>query len=221
MSWAEVVGAGATIGITASAIIGAFAWLSRALVGHALTRDLELHKSGLEKELQLFKHELEAAEFERRASLEMLLERRAEIVAALHAKTVDMHRSVAAMVNLMQFVSQDADKAKQEETDRREAAAVAFNDFNDYFLKNEIYLDESVAAQVMAVRDIASQAFMDFDWAKGRFGNTADHKKWIEASDAMHKKVPAVLKVLKGEFRRLLGVTPRESSPDLNQATNS
>jgi len=206
MTWQEWLQYVLGVGIGGSMIIGGVAWVTKSLFSHLLSRDLDKHKATLDREADLFRRRLDAADFEHRTSRSMLLEKRAEVIAMLHSKIVDMQTAVGLMVQPTQFGSSDPQENKTLEAGRRSRAADSYNAFADFYAKNEIFLDEELASKVSKMQVAVRASFSDFDLARGHYGNDPDTKKWVEAHERMSNQVPAIIAELKKEFRGLLGV---------------
>lgn len=197
---------GLGLALAPSVIILAAGFVAKSLIEHARDRDLANRKADGLKEQELFRKKLEAEAFEHQKTQSHLLQKRADVIDMLHSRIVEMSNTVGQMVNPLQLGSKDPEENDNSKTKRRSAAADAFNSFNEYFMKHDIYLPKELDSEVSALRDLVRQSFFDFDWSQGAYGAGENSNKWIEAYDRMTKEVPPVLENLKSEFRKLLGV---------------
>ena len=86
-------------------------------------------------------------------------------------------------------------------SERREQAIVDFGAMNDYFRRNEVWLEprsaEVVARLAEFLLKILNRALYEMEH---------DDEAWTEIDGTFRTEMPAIRTALKAEFRRLLGV---------------
>jgi len=137
-------------------LFAAMAWLTRSVIIHFLSRDLEKFKLKLQEESQLelirLQSSLQLVEFEHQIRFSKLHERRAEIIADLYSKAVELHRRASTFVRLYQ--SLDEDKNKENTKDLWKAA----DEFRNYFDKHRIYFNKDTCTTIDSFNEALSQA---------------------------------------------------------------
>ena len=204
----------ATSAVTGSGI----GWLVSRSIDHGLNRnlewlkaqcaiDVEQRKSELAQSTEMLRRALDAAEFEPRKVRTMLLERRANIIADLHALIVEMQEGVGHMVTVTYFSSTDSDEAKKMKDARFERGRKSYREFAAFFLKHEVFFTDSLAQKLHDLREHVVSSMMSFDFSQDQSDLKGSTKKWSEADRRMRTEVKQISEELKREFRELLGVS--------------
>ena len=95
------------------------------------------------------------------------------------------------------------DKEKQ-----RSNAANAYNDLQEFFIINRLFLGDSAAEKCSKLLDLQRSAFFVFEGSQGSYGGgQVDHKWGLSAWEKVSKEIPSVLKELEAEFHRILGIS--------------
>jgi hypothetical protein len=205
INWQQVL---TTIGST-SVIVSVFAFLTKSVINHWLTRDAEKFKARLkadaDMEIEKLKNSLQMVAVEHQVRFSKLHEKRAEIIADLYGRLVDAERIGDHFVKVAAW---DDEKGREsyEETNRN------LLDLYYFVEKNGIYLPESVCELltnfVLAIR--SSAIGMHF---YARVESTTPNQAFVEqratvlkqAFESFQDKIPAARKALQSEFRTMLG----------------
>jgi hypothetical protein len=93
INWQEIF---TTVGSTAVTVAAA-TFLTKSVINHLFTRDVEKFKAGLKAdadiEIEKLKHSLEKIAVEHQVRFSKLHEKRAEVIADLYARLVDAERT--------------------------------------------------------------------------------------------------------------------------------
>jgi hypothetical protein len=204
INWQQVL---TTIGSTA-VIVSVFAFLTKSVINHLLTRDVEKFKARLQSdadmEIEKLKNSLQIVAVEHQVRFSKLHERRAEIIADLYARLVDAERMGD------RYVTVEAWEETKERQKAYEATERGLVELYFFVEKNRIYLPEPVCELlqqfVLAVRTnaINMHIFVPVEAVsdtliKGRAEAIKD------VFESVQGKIPAARKALESEFRRILG----------------
>ncbi|SRR5258706_6690590 len=188
-------------------LLAAAAWLIRAALGHAMNRDLEQFKAGLQTTATLqseqLRHELRliATDVEKRSVL--LNEKRAQVIAELYKKLVDFLSAAQSFAALTEWGGEPS----------KEEKAVTLGDkaseFFTYYQYHRIYFSEELGDQLKTLFEtVHGPALMLRVWMNYKDRAADKHfEAWTKASDTIQKDVPPILSAIEREFRVLLGVT--------------
>ena len=194
-------------------LFAAMAWLTRSVIIHFLSRDLEKFKLKLQEESQLelirLQSSLQLVEFEHQIRFSKLHERRAEIIADLYSKAVELHRRASTFVRLYQ--SLDEDKNKENTKDLWKAA----DEFRNYFDKHRIYFNKDTCTTIDSFNEALSQASSNlifFIQNAPPLNLTTDQiwDEWNKSMTLIEDNVPKMKESLEKSFREILGVLKPE-----------
>ncbi len=174
---------------TPTATIAAVVYFLRKMFDRGLQRDLERYRANLKRE-----------DIEHQIKYSLIHERKAEVIANVYAGLVKAKRKMAQLVFIFQPGGQNLRQKKQD-------AADAYNNIDDYFNEHRLYLDRVTADKVESILIKIKEAFIDFDTVQ----NGDDYKHdttgfWRQASDQIKNEIPPLLEELESEFRTILGV---------------
>ena len=165
-------------------ISAAIVWLSREIFKHFLSRDLEI-----------FKNELEIKSIEYQIRTQTLHEKRALVIAELYSNFVASFRAYFAF-----FSPVDFDGISK--TEKGKAANSLLNTFKDHFFINEIYFSKDICD--LLHKYIEKCASLEIQFRR----REKNIDKWDEVWGEFERDiVNKTLEILKGEFRKYLGVT--------------
>jgi hypothetical protein len=204
INWQEVF---TTIGSTA-VVVSAFAFLTKSVINHFLARDVEKFKALLQAnadmEIEKLKNSLQMVAHEHQVRFSKLHEKRAEVIADLHARLVDAERDGSRFITV---------EAWDDDT-RREAYNATHKKIVGlyYFVeKNRIYLPEPVcellASFVEEVRKgmIGMNTYAPFEPSANPRHNETRVSVVTHVYESFQGTIPAARKVLESEFRKMLG----------------
>ncbi|NOX67065.1 MAG: hypothetical protein GXO85_15035 [Chlorobi bacterium] len=155
---------------------------------------------GLQRDLDRYRANLKRKEIEHQIKYSLIHERKAEVIANVYAGLVKAKRKMAQLVFIFQPDGQNLQKKKQD-------AADACNNVDDYFNEHRLYLDRVTADKAESILIKMKEAFINFDTAQ----NGDDYKPdatgfWRQANDQIKNEIPPLLEELESEFRTILGI---------------
>lgn len=209
MSPAEIILA--SVGGTA-ALVTVLGFLTRSIVVHLLSKDIEKFKIELEAErdieVQRLSYQLQTLAEERQIRFERLHRRRDEVIANLYSKIVAFHRELEAYLDFAVLLGRD----RSEPSKQKLWAAV--DGLKEYAEINRIYFREGLAAHLDALIEAADNptsmlmAVLDAENASGDGPDVME--AWRAAHETLTKEGQAVRREIENEFRELLGVSDGE-----------
>lgn len=188
-------------------ILGAVAFLIQQSIAQWMARDIKRFEHKREVDLEQFKKDLDASQFERQARFTSLHEKRAEVIAKLYEQLAEASQAIREMTSPMQFTTKDTVEDDKRKAAQRSKAVDAYNSTRAYFETHRLYLGTAVAAKVDALLNLAHGALLEFELSQGRFGGVIDHKQWLAAWEKVSKEMPSVLSEVEQQFHKILGVT--------------
>jgi len=205
MGFNEIIAA-----IGGSAVLfAAMAWLTRSVINHFLSRDLEKFKLKLQEEsqqeLMRLQSSLQLVAFEHQIRFSQLHERRAKIIAELYSKVVELYRKVSTFVRL--YKSLEEAKNKENIKDLWKAA----DEFQNYFDKHRIYFNKDTCTIIDSFNEALSQASSNlivFIQNAPQITLTAKQiwDEWNKSMKLIEDTVPKIKESLERSFREILGV---------------
>ena len=188
------------IGICSSSVlIFAIAWLTKSIIIHFLSKDIETYKIRLKAEVD--KSLIEHDEIFRR-----LHSKRAEIIAELYAKLSETMSATSSFLSIMEFAG---------EPNKNEKSKIAMEkimDFSKYFDKQRIFLSESLCIKIVKfineIRDSAIDFLVYMDVPEYDIETSKQKREvWVKAWKKISgKEISEIRKELENEFRKILGV---------------
>lgn len=190
-------------------LVGAVAWLIKTAITHKLSADADMFKIRIKAdadiEIERLRSSLQIVAIEHQVRFTKLHEKRAEIIAELYEKLVDLHRHGEFFVVTRE---NNPDPAKEEEFRKMQKELAEFWRFYE---RHQIYLPSEICA---ALEELQHEIRGNV-WAAGIFGRIHNPNEHVlqQSQDAFTKgyaafeeKIPAARKALENEFRRMLGV---------------
>jgi hypothetical protein len=194
IDWNQVVAAVGSFAVGA----GLLAWLIRALVKQALSRDLEQYKADLVKERNVEMERLRAdhriAAFERETRFSALHQKRAEVVADFYKLLSHAHSAMARYMSPLQ-------PSNPPHSERAKEAAKACDTFIQFFEEHRVYFAESFCAEVDAFRNAITDVWIDFD-----VGELERTRVWGGVWKQFQERVPPLRQHIEKLLRRLMAV---------------
>lgn len=134
--------------LTPTLSVAALAWLLKSLFD-----------SGLKRDLERYKRELDAKQFEQQTRFSLIHQKRAEVISELYARLARVKGRLGDLVAIFQPGGSSL-------VEKRKITAEAFNEANSYFHERRIFLPEEIAEKVDSVFETMRDAFMEFDSAQ-------------------------------------------------------
>lgn len=181
--------------VAPTVVVAAVAWILRALIAQSFARDIQLYKS-----------ELDRANFEHQQRFSTIHQRQAEVIANLYGKIA---RSKAVTGDLVGIFQQGG----QSLMDKKKRAADVYNDMSAHFYENRIFLPRDAAEKAETLIGTLKDVLIEFDTAQ--MGND-EYKPdetglWQQAYKRLRDEVPPVLEELESEFKTILGIIENDS----------
>lgn len=206
-------------------LVGALGWMSRSIILHLLTRDVENDKGTLkaenDKDIERLRNELRLNAYEHELKFRILHEKQAEAAAEINARIQTLYEKIYSLPQIYEPAAEPSKAVKLSEP--RQAPRC----FNDYFYPHKIYLPRDVAQQtdvfVRKVSEVANRFGRGLTRKQVAPLDHEDEDPWTQALDEMEKKVTPRLNLLLDESPRLIGfpmesdqatIHPSQSSPN-------
>jgi hypothetical protein len=210
--WREFITA-----IGGSALLFAvFGFLSRSIINHFLSKDVEKYKIDLraenERSLEELKTSLKIIAFEHEIRFSRLHDKRAKIIAELYTRLVGLVHAAEQFVSLFQ------NPQGPNKLDLFKIVMDEMEKFMPYFEKNRIFLDDSLCGKVDKFLDVLTKPVYQFLGAiapeeESNVDNTREKLGlWFAAWNSVKDDVAMARKELECEFRNILGVS-KETLP--------
>jgi hypothetical protein len=194
--------------LTPGLTIGALTYLCQNFITQLMARDIESVKHKQLVELEQFKKNLDAIQFERQTRFSSVHQKRAEVIASLYGQIAEAHQKLRSMMSPLQFAHQDKTKEEDRKESQRKAAIDAYNALREHFEKHRLYLGSKAAIKVQELLNLMHSAIVDFDMSQGSFGRREiDTKQWVQAWNTISKEASATLSEVEREFHGILGIS--------------
>lgn len=227
INWGDVIKSTlATVGGSV-VLLGAVAWLIKAVISQALVLQTEMFKMRLKAEadieIEKLKNALQITAVEHQVRFVNLHEKRAEFIAELYNDLVEAVKDSQLFVR--EEWSRD-DKAEQQEAFRKTHDMILnlywFVEKHRYYLPlpGRVYdllstFIDNIEHHVVSVGVYGSSAI---DYPKDLAARKDRHDAIIRAYDAFKGNIPELRKALEDELRKILGV--EESASPAGQQSN-
>jgi|SRR3954454_497905 hypothetical protein len=202
--WREVI---AVFGGQA-VLLGAVAWLVKSLISEWLKRDTQDFKTKLElssgMEIEKLKSSLQIVAVEHQVRFTKLHERRAEIIADLYERMVNVFWDSQQFVFGKGFAQQPEQGEEYSKAMERVREFTVFVDTHRIYLPAEVcaFLDKFVEQVRKAVINIGVYGGIRFPNSQ----SSTEFKTAVEAAiRSFQDDIPALRTALEGEFRGILG----------------
>lgn len=209
INWQEVITTVLTTVGGGTVLLGAAAWLIKTGLKERLARDAEAFKTRLKSnadtEVERLKSSLQKTAFEHQVRFLKLHEKRAEVIAELYKRLVDVTR------NSQRFVLTRESGPQSGQREEYARAAHRLDEFVSFFEDHQIYLPVDVCILVDKFVDPLRRAVI----ASGIYGGIEYpneqirpqiHEAFTKAYAAFDKDIPAARSALEIEFRAMLDV---------------
>lgn len=179
----------------------ALAWA--AVVGGALGGAAALFTALRYHSIESFRAKLRAEGLEHEIRFARLHERRVDVVAELYEKLVDAERAFASWVSPMQEAGEPS------KSEKGKAAGEAGNALRTFFLRNRIWLDEALCAQIADIdkRLFGTSVRYTMYHPEDSSTRTEYLEQWQKAWHDVQDDIPPLREAIERRFREMLGVT--------------
>ena len=169
--------------------VAALAWILKSLFN-----------SGLQRDLERYKRQLDAKQFEQQTRFSLIHQKRAEVISELYAILARAKVRLGELVAIFQPGGQSL-------IEKRKITAETYNEAVSYFNERRIFLPEEIAENVDGVLAAMRTAFIEFDTAQ--MGNE-EYKPdntglWIQSFNKVRDELPQLMKEMEKQFRIEIG----------------
>jgi len=193
------------------AVVG---WLAKSIISQLLEKDFERFKLNLQAsaqmELEKFKAELKRSAYEHQITFGKLHEKRAEMIADLYAKIVDLQDSVEVFVRNVMSVSPEKNK------ENLRIIWKAADSFKECYRKNKIFLSEDMCKLIEDLNNNLSSPVSELSMHLEMVGETDQidpvYRAWEKAEHKIADIVSIIRRDIENEFRKLLGVIQKTNT---------
>lgn len=188
-----------------SVLIAAVAWLTRSIITHYLSKDIEAYKTQLRaastKELEHLKTELQIQAQRHQITFNTLHEKRALIIAELYDKVNELSAMAYA------FGGATLLGGKRTKIDRAESTYEACRSFYSYFQKNKIYFSKELCSLIIEFVSLISEPTSVLYQIQDEPELVKKFEKDFYANyQELEKKLFTLKDNIEHEFRTLVGV---------------
>jgi len=184
-------------------LIAAVAWLSRSIITHLLSKDIETFKNtikcDIEKEIALLKYSLELENEKTKIKLISLEERRINVLEELHIKLT------AFSTTANNFTYDTELRSPSDLKEISDSFIEKYFEFHSYFEKVKIFLPKELEDKIKDLHNshfnialrIGNSKLSDFDKRVSEI---------IKETPSIRLKTKSISDVIAKEFRQILGV---------------
>jgi hypothetical protein len=196
-------------------IFGLAMWFIQLLLAKSADRKFESYKTELDHKSREFQATLDSKLELYKAELNLhnykstqIYERQLTAVIELHKKLALLNQAMQEMTAFMKLIHKDAE---QEETERINKAATAYNEFLNFYLENQIYIPKATIDQIEKLKSEYFKSYNDYTFGR-QFGlkNNFTSEKSIQAGEKVSNEIQPALNQLMVDFRELIGVEKSE-----------
>ncbi|HEX5429462.1 MAG TPA: hypothetical protein VFX17_00055 [Patescibacteria group bacterium] len=185
--WTEVLKFVGSIVGGSAVLITAFTYLSKRLIDHQFT-----------KEIEKFKSDLVIAANRDSTTYKELHARRADVIHQLYKKITRTYRAYESLINPMQFFSELSPDEK------KKIASDAYKDLFQYFDERRIYFKEEIENKIdRFTSDIIN---INNEFIMKDFVSVTKIEKWNKVWIRLKEETPKIQKEIKDEFRLIMGI---------------
>jgi len=170
-------------------VIAVLAYLGRKLLDTQINKDLEVFKANLNQTL-----------FEHKTRYSLLQEKQALTIGELYGKIARVSSRLSKLINIFQL----GDNVSLQ--DKINEVASMATDMQDYFYEHEIYFDDSTCTMINEVLLVLHSVYVNFSASqKGSETYQSDESgQWRSAIEEFRKKYAPLRQKLKRELRAIL-----------------
>lgn len=207
INWEAVL---ASLGISGLAL-GAISYVAKSILQQWLSARLDAHKNQLryesELELERLRTDLHKEAFEHQVRFSRLHDRRAEVIAEVYARLDRLHLAFRRWASLMKPGNVDMKQLADD-------AAIAFNEFTDYYYPHAIWLTEETCESINRIVSKLHEIYVDISFDVDEKGFPRDKRLWLDSYKKLNEEVPQARRLLDKKFRALLGMEDSETGSE-------
>ncbi len=190
--------------------VGAVAWLTKSLISHFLSKDVEGYKVALAAQNALELEKLRA-EFARQALEHEVQFRRVDEKVAEHLNGVyqRLHHFYETVHSFAQPLEWSNAPPKEE---KFRIASDANKEFWDYFLANRVYIPPRLYSRMHGLANQLGDIARDFQ--RGLQGERENELYWSEAWESVNSGATPLFSALVREIQKRLGITDLDRNTD-------
>jgi hypothetical protein len=180
-------------------VTAAVAWLTKALIAHWMSKDIENHKERLRtttaKELEILRHDLATAAKEHEVTFSRLHEKRALVIQEFYAQINRLERA------LSDFEFSIAVVGDSSLTDPGLAS-----DLSEYYRNNRIFLTPDLCNMIDELIQSIRGPMVTYTYVDHSLPPEQRAKRFADAKAEAGSRAAATKRAVEAEFRSLLGV---------------
>lgn len=191
--------------------VAALAWLTRSVVTHWLSNDIERHKAQLyaqnAMEIERLRAEFSRQTLEHEIRFRRTDEKVAERLDEIYRRLFGLYENVSSYIKVMEW-SHEAPK-----DEKLEACSKANREFWDYFLLTRIYVPPTLYKRIRDVAEKLTDITNDFTRGrrredKGMIDEEEDY--WSNSFKSMKEQADPLFTAIVSDVQRRLGVEDSE-----------
>lgn len=187
-----------------SVLLASVGWLTKSIVSHYLTKDVEIYKQkikyDLERELEEFKYKLQIEAQQKHIMFTKLHEKRAEILVILYEKVQRVQSFALGFAGSLLFCTGNIRE------ERSVQACNASKELIQFYNSNRIYFPETVEIALHELVEMVYGIIQEYDAScilpdnKKKF-----EEKFSQSISENSKMFSSINKMIEHEFKVLLG----------------
>jgi hypothetical protein len=197
-----------------AALLGSLVWLTRTILAHLLSKDLEVFKARLNAEsgvaLEQLKSQMGLLAAERAVRFSALHEKRADVVADLYYR-LSMLKIRASLLQRLQTLRQAGTVTEARVDDFVSELAVESTSLFQHIMRNQLYFGPELAN---ALRDASFLVGVEVLTVSDDAKETR-RAKFVQTWSTAEPEMAALLHAIESQFRRILG-SDAESLPTVH-----
>jgi hypothetical protein len=205
--WAQILIAALTSSVFTASVLAALAYVGRSIIERWLVRSLEKYKA-----------ELQLAAFEHQTRFTKLHEKRAEVIAELYKRLVQIQYSLRRLAHFIRSATSNQSQYAEKETTITQSS---LNEFKIYFEGHRLYFTEGLcgtvekfhAESLVTLIELLSAETSKMLLSQSPSESPSESRfqeQYTEtirkALDRVEQQVPSLKREIEKEFRKMLGV---------------
>lgn len=171
-----------------STLFAALAWLTRSLITHFLSRDVERFKAALQ--LSTLEHQIRFGR---------LHEKQATLVAEFYEKLQRLRKGARSLCYHVDMAASEVNKSGQE-------LAKLYVDAKNFFEIHQIYFSEEICTKMTSIIDLSADISDEYLLGHIKGEESGKNESVLKVIEKHTESLENLLEHLGNEFRGLLGV---------------
>jgi hypothetical protein len=220
---------------TVAIVVAAATWLTKSIITHVLSRNIEAYKDELkhesEKEIEGLKSRLQIAALERQITFNRLHEKRAEVISEIYRRVMILEiwlNHVVAETELPDEAFTSPEKFANAFEPVFGHISLNLQDLAAYFNLNRLYLGEVICQKILSFHDEVLDSNSIYGYFYERFKQVPEEqisevygKNLRDRAHRVLRQVSDSRRAVEDEFRGLLGIIDKDDSSDIQARTDN